>query len=245
MRRRDEGTTSGNLHTLAAAYALDALTDVERRRFETHLLDCDTCAEEVRGMRETATRLATAAAHDAPERLRERVLAQIARTRQLPPRVRRPVSTGARRVGWVLSAACLVLAVVLGVATLRAERTKDRAEALNREIAAVMAAPDARTVTAPVRPGGSGTVVASRSLGKAVVVMAGLPRLTSSRTYELWLMGPRPPRPVGTMRPPAEGRPRPVLATGLGDATQIGVTVEPAGGSPRPTTAPIFTVAIS
>jgi len=236
---------SENLHTLAAPYTLDGLTDVERRRFETHLTDCDTCADEVRGMRETVTRLATAAAQDPPEALRERVLAQAARTRQVPPRVTRPAAVRARRLGWMLSAACLLLAAVLGVATLRVERTKERVDALNRDIAAVMAAPDARTVTGKVAPGGSGTVVASRSLGKAVIVMSGLPKLSSARTYELWLMGPRPPRPAGTMRPPAKGDPAPVLATGLGDATQIGITVEPAAGSQRPTTPPIFTATIS
>jgi anti-sigma-K factor RskA len=236
---------SENLHTLAAAYALDSLTDVERRRFETHLTDCDTCSDEVRGMRETVTRLATAAAQDPPAGLRGRVLAQAARTRQVPPRVVRPGSARARRLGWIVSAACLLLAVVLGVATLRVQHNKERVDRLNRDIAAVMAAPDARTVTARVAPGGNGTVVASRSLGKAVIVMRGLPRLSSARTYELWLMGPRPPRPAGTMRPPATGDPGPVLATGLGDATQIGITVEPAAGSPRPTSPPIFTATLS
>ena len=233
------------MHTLAAAYALDGLTDVERRRFDTHLNDCATCAEEVQGMRETVTRLATAAAQEPPQELRERVLAQAAaRTRQLPPRVRRPGSGRTRTLGWTLSAACLVLAVVLGLATLREQHTRERADRLNRAIAAVMAASDARTVSGAVRPGGSGTVVASRSLGKAVIVMSGLPRLSSAKTYELWLMGPRPPRPAGTMRPPAHGEPKPILATGLGDATQIGLTIEPAQGSSRPTSTPIFTATI-
>jgi anti-sigma-K factor RskA len=196
-------------------------------------------------MRETVTRLATAAAQEPPEALRERVLAQAARTRQVPPRVRRPGSRRTRTLGWMLSAACLVLAVVLGVATLREQHTRQNADKLNRDIAAVMAAPDARTVSGAVRPGGSGTVVASRSLGKAVIVMSGLPQLSSAKTYELWLMGPQPPRPAGTMRPPARGNPKPILATGLGDATQIGLTIEPAEGSSRPTSAPIFTATLS
>jgi anti-sigma-K factor RskA len=234
---------SENLHSLAAAYALDSLTDVERRRFETHLGECDTCADEVEGMRETVTRLATAAAEDPPDTLRERVLGEAARTRQVPPRVRRPRRV--HRLGWVLSAACLVLAVVLGAAALRAQRQKENVDALNRGIAAVMAAPDARTVTAAVRPSGSGTVVVSRSLGKAVIVMSGLPRLSSAKTYELWFMGPRAPRPAGTMRPPARGNPTPVLAAGFGDATRIGITVEPAGGSPQPTGPPVFTAALT
>jgi hypothetical protein len=50
---------------------------------------------------------------------------------------------------------------------------------------------------------------------------------------------------VGTMRPPAQGDPKPVLAAGLGDATQIGITIEPAAGSPRPTGPPVFTAALT
>jgi anti-sigma-K factor RskA len=233
------------MHTLAGAYVLDALTDVERRRFETHLIDCDTCAEEVRGMRETTTRLALAVAADPPADLRARVLDQTARTRQIPPRIARPGAARVNRLGWLLSAACLVLAVVLGVAAVHARRTSDRVTALNRDIAAVMAAPDAHTVVAPVHTAGSGTIVVSRGLGKAVILLSGLPPLPSSKTYELWLMGPAAPRPAGTLRPPAGHRPRTVLASGLGDAARIGLTVEPAAGSTRPTSAPIFVAAIA
>ena len=143
---------SENMHSLAAAYALDSLTDVERRRFDTHLNDCDTCADEVHGMCETVTGLATAAAQEPPEELRERVLAQAARTRQRPPRVRRPGSGRTRTLGWMLSAACLVLAVVLGFATLREQHTREKADKLNREIAAVMAASGAARSAARYAP---------------------------------------------------------------------------------------------
>jgi anti-sigma-K factor RskA len=232
---------SPNLHTLAGAYSLDALVGVERRRFETHLTECTSCLDEVREMRETATRLATAVNRMPPAELRERVLAEIARTRQLPPRLGRAGARPGRRLYQLAAAACLVLALVSGVVAVRSYRANQHTEALNRQIAAVLAAPDARTVTAPVRPSGNGTVVASRSLGKAVVVMSGLPSLAPSQTYELWLMGPKPPRPAGTMRPPAG----PVLAAGLGDATQIGITVEPSGGSAQPTSTPVFAVTLS
>ncbi len=236
---------SVNLHTLAGAYALDALTDVERRRFETHLIDCDACADEVRGMRETTARLAVAVSETPPLGLRDAVFAEVVRTRQLPPRLARPPVRRIHRVSWMLSAACLILAAVLGVAALQAQRASEKAAALNRAIAAVITAPDAHRVTGAVKPAGSGTVIASRSLGKAVITMSGLPPLPSAKAYELWYMGPSAPRPLGTMRPAAGRAPKPVLANGLGDATQVGVTVEPAGGSDRPTTTPVFAVSIS
>ncbi|TMR02245.1 zf-HC2 domain-containing protein, partial [Actinomadura soli] len=68
-------------HDLAGPYVLDALGDTERRRFERHLSGCAACADEAAGLRETATRLALAAARRPPDRLRGRVMAEIARTR--------------------------------------------------------------------------------------------------------------------------------------------------------------------
>jgi len=39
-------------HTLAGAYALDALTCADRAPFERHLARCPQCAQEIRGLRE-------------------------------------------------------------------------------------------------------------------------------------------------------------------------------------------------
>jgi anti-sigma factor RsiW len=77
-----------DLHLLAGVYALDALEPGgERDRFSHHLNRCPSCASEVRGFREVATTLAFAAAAEPPPGLRERVMAAVARTRQLPPEV--------------------------------------------------------------------------------------------------------------------------------------------------------------
>ena len=41
-------------HTLAGAYALDALGGADRARFERHLCACPSCSQEARGLLETA-----------------------------------------------------------------------------------------------------------------------------------------------------------------------------------------------
>jgi anti-sigma-K factor RskA len=122
----------------------------------------------------------------------------------------------------------------------RTNQQLNRAEAVNRQVTAVLSAPDATSRTAAVANGGSGTVVTSRSTGRAVVIMAGLPELPENRTYEVWLLGPSAPRPTGLLG--ASGSP--VLIEGLGNATQVGITVEPAGGSDQPTSKPIFATKI-
>jgi anti-sigma-K factor RskA len=228
------------LHALVGAYAVDALDDIERRRFEDHLAECESCARETRGLREAAAHLGTAVALPPPAGLRERVLADVGRVRPLPPLLT-DIRARRSRPPWLLMAAavaCLVVAGLMGGRTVRAEQRADRAEASARQITDVIAAPDARQVRARATTAGTGTVVASRALGKAVVVLNGVPALPASQTYELWLMGPAKPRSVGLLHDAG----KPVLAAGLGDATQVGVTVEPAGGSPQPTAPPILAV---
>ena len=62
-------------HVLTGGYALDALSGPEREAFEHHLRGCASCQAEVRGLRETAARLALSAAVKPPTRMEQRVLA--------------------------------------------------------------------------------------------------------------------------------------------------------------------------
>ena len=77
-------------HTLAGAYALDALGEADRARFERHLSGCPSCDQEARGLREATSRLADSLAARPPDGMRERVMAAAALTRQNPPAVTRP-----------------------------------------------------------------------------------------------------------------------------------------------------------
>ena len=71
-------------HTLAGAYALDAIAGPDRIRFERHLARCQACAAELRELREATARLAGAVAAEPPAGLIERAVAAAARTRQVP-----------------------------------------------------------------------------------------------------------------------------------------------------------------
>ena len=71
-------------HALSGAYAVDALDDLERARFEAHLRGCPDCRIEVETFRETAAALAVDPI-EPPARLRAEVLAGIESIRPLPP----------------------------------------------------------------------------------------------------------------------------------------------------------------
>ena len=56
-------------HTLAGAYAMDALDGRDRARVERLLARCQECAREVSGLHEATARLAAAAAAPPPPAL--------------------------------------------------------------------------------------------------------------------------------------------------------------------------------
>ncbi|WP_204071967.1 anti-sigma factor [Planotetraspora phitsanulokensis] len=247
-----------DVHALAGAYALHAIDDDgELRLFEEHLSGCAECAQEVRGLAETATRLGLAAAVEPPPALRDRIMAEIGQVRQLPPLVapspsiRESRSSAERRsplAGWLrwrprlaaaLTATAVAAAVLLGVVAVRTQAGLDELRATDREVTAVLAAPDVRSATAPSGAAG-GTVVVSRSQGKMVFVASGLASLPDSRTYQLWQIGPEGARSAGLLRPDGTGHISPVVSATVDGATTVGVTVEPAGGSEQPTTQPLL-----
>jgi hypothetical protein len=140
-----------DVHTLTGAYALDAINPGgEQARFARHLDRCQPCASEVRGFREVATAMAFAATTEPPPELRDRVLAAVARTRQLPPEIRtharaRRAPRTATRTPWlpwlsgVVAAAAIVVAVVFGFANAHTTSQLNAAQAGNRALAAARA----------------------------------------------------------------------------------------------------------
>jgi anti-sigma-K factor RskA len=244
LRRHD-------LHVLTGAYALNALEGAERDAFERHMRRCRACDHEVRGLADTATALAMATAETAPANLRSRVLAAASVTRQLPPvpvaPARRPRRVAAPWVPWMatgFAVACLAVAVAFGVTDVSAQHNLDAAQAQNRAIAAVLAAPDARIASQSATGGGTATVVVSRAEHTVVVLTSGLPALPSSKVYQLWLIGPPRIRSAGLLPAASAGRTAPVLAMGLQAGDQVGMTVEPAGGTSQPTTKPILLMSL-
>ncbi|MBE1537830.1 anti-sigma factor [Actinomadura algeriensis] len=71
---------------------------------------------------------------------------------------------------------------------------------------------------------------------------SGLGPVPGDRTYQVWRLGGAAPLPSGLPAAPPEGPSEPVVTPGPAGVRTIALTVEPAGGSPRPTTAPIVTL---
>jgi anti-sigma-K factor RskA len=242
-------------HTLAGAYAMDAIPAPDRERFERHLAGCEECAREITSLREATAMLGTAAAEPLPAGLKERVMTAAAMTRQQPPaeetepvRQARSARAGtwfgslawpgrlALAAGGAAAAAVLAVAVVFGVANGSMQQQLDQAQASSHQIAVVLTAQDAAMTTGPVAGGGTATIVMSPSRHALVFTAQGLHALPASRGYELWLIGPDGIRSIGMLPAGNHGMTGPVIASGLRQGDQLALTAEPADGSARPDT---------
>jgi anti-sigma factor RsiW len=223
-----------DIHTLSGAYAVDALHDLERAEFERHLATCDSCQAEVETLRETATHLADISATPPPPDLRARVLADAKSVRPLPPQT---ADTPKRRwrIPALAAAAALVVGLGAGVAT---QWRPWQAQTVQVSLAdRVRQAPDAQTWNQSLPSGGSVTVTRSRSVGVAVWRSAGLDPAPSGRVYELWLQAPDETlKPAGLF---SAGDSEVIMRGDAARAIGAGMTEEPSGGSPAPTTEPL------
>lgn len=246
--------TSPDVHALGAAYALDAVDDLERAAFDRHLAECETCAVEVAEYRETVTRLADGAWSVPPPRLRGQVLVRAAATRQLSPvaRGRDTVSPAAR---WRRIAAACAAIGVLGVGgaaatyVVQEQRLTDQrvaaaaVEQRGERIQAVLAAPDAALRVGELTGGGRVRLVVSDSADAAVVVLVDAPPPGPGRAYQLWLVrGGRTPTSAGLLAPGQSQATE--LVEGVRGRDGFAVSLEPANGSPAPTTTPLVGISL-
>jgi hypothetical protein len=281
--RRDD------LHALSGAYALDAVSDAERKRFERHLVRCPSCQREVRELLEAAGRFAVAVSARPPDGMRTRVLQAVAadaqanssegtrprevsaegtrrdeapadrRLREVPAagdRLREVPEAGTRarralglpwpqRLAFPLAAACLALAIVFGVLFAINQGRLSSSQTQEDRIADVLSSPGTRVISAKTSVGGLVTVDVAGPLRELVVTTDDMPGLPASEVYQVWVIGPGGKTASdGMLSQIPDHRTAPVLATGLVRGDKMGLTVEPAGGTAKPTTRPIVDIAL-
>jgi anti-sigma-K factor RskA len=243
---------------LASGYALTALADDDRARFEGHLqAGCAECEALLADYTETVASLARELPPTPPPpavraRLLQRVAADAARREPRPvPRETRPAR---RRLFWPILAtaslaAAAALLVYLGVTIgeLRQE-ARARAEELatlrgevarQRELVALLGAPETRTVTLeglPPSPGASARMWWNDSRRAGYFVASGLPAVPAGKTYQLWVIAAGKPVSAGIfpVDPRGEATLRVDPVPTAGAAEVFAVTLEPAGGLPAP-----------
>ncbi|MFE3194163.1 anti-sigma factor domain-containing protein [Nocardia sp. NPDC059240] len=232
-----------DLRELAYPYALDALTDADRRTVEQLLEHADEpVATEFRStvhdLRETLASMTLVDAVPAPAELEYTI------DTALDAQLAAPSLAAARRRRLRLYAVAAAAAVAIGIGagiTIYRNQSPASGELTAQQ---VITHGDARQQTLPVATGGTITVDASRQLGAAILYFDAVPAPPPEHTYQLWLISPAgQPRSAGVV-PTLPTSTAPILMR-VGDATQIALSIEPDGGSPAPTTTPVVGVTLS
>lgn len=256
---------------LSAGYALDALENDERARFEQARAEHPEWEALVADDLEVAADLALATPEVAPPpAMRELLLEQIradveeteihllaTRQHTLIPRMESDTADAGdafapadeRRGGvkWVRTlftlAASVALVVWLGFG-IQGFLGREVPSPASIALGEIEGAADAQSATVALDDGGEATLRWSVSVGEAVLVTDGLPALDDDQTFELWYVRGDEPIPAGTFDAQS-GEATALLAGEMHEGDVIAVTVEPDGGSPdgTPSSDPILAIA--
>ena len=234
---------STDAHTLSGAYALNAVTQEEADLFEEHLAVCAPCRQEVSELQAAAARMAAAETVAPPPSLKARVMSGAGRTPQERPLAPTVIGMGERRKPrWfprLLAAAAsvaVIVAAAIGYSTWTENGSPGTTVAAG--VTRVFEAPDARRATVRTTTGATVSVATSPSLNRMAVNTEQLPDLRGGQVYQLWAMGAGTVTSAGLLEDPDVGAAMEMPPEGI----QVAITVEPAGGSERPTGAAIMTV---
>ncbi len=247
-------------HLLVGARALHALSAGEVAQFDGHLAGCGSCAEELKGFRETLALVGSHTPLTPRPALRSSVLRAADITPQLPPTpaeqaagavavadqpggVTSDRGAAARRrhrsPRLLLAAAAVAVAIIAGAVAFGVTGGQNGTSEADM-MHCVQQATDAHVLSPDV--GSRGAVTMAASCHAAVVQPAGLPAPPNGMVYQLWVMAGAQARSMGMMHDNAAGAmPMMVTVTRSGD-TAIDITVEPAGGSANPTSDPVWRV---
>ncbi|HVA44086.1 MAG TPA: anti-sigma factor [Acidimicrobiales bacterium] len=234
-----------SMRDLVAVYALDALEESEVIQVEDHLRDCPRCRDELAAYRETAALLAYAGT-PAPQGIWEKISGEIGDAGTHPAPKLSLMIGGQKRPArtWALRAAAAAAVVVLAGTGLKISHQDNRInqltsaladQSLLRQATAVALDPAAKRLALTSPSGQTQATAAVLPDGTGYVVSEAMPALPAGRTYQLWSIVSGRAISAGLM-----GSHPGVTEFRLADqASTLAVTVEPAGGSARPTSEPV------
>ena len=230
---------------LLALYALGGLEADELRTVTDHLAVCEMCRAEADRQAALVAAVAAAVAEGVPARapnprLRAQVLARAAQTRPArpvqPARVRRPISWA----GWLAAAAGVVMAALIGwnIYLTNQMVVLQRRVVYNQNALSLIAG--ANTEHIPLLGQGSfgqagGNAYVDQTTKDVVLVVQQLQPLPANQTYQAWLINEQGPTNAGLFRVSDKGWGMAWLSVPYQAGCTIGVSLEPQGGSSKPT----------
>lgn len=221
--------THSELKALIAPYVLGALPAEEVPVVRSHMLSCEECMAEADAYsRDAGALLLTVDPVAPPEGFTERVLARV------PEEQQSAADTVRRR--WLPAFGVAFLALVLAVGALTVGLVDARRDAVrNLRVLSALTREDGIDLSG--ESGVEGKMVPTKD--GAAFVAAGLDEPPEERTYQLWLIRDDQTVSVSTFEP-SDGIAVLETPRSVEGFEGAAVTIEPAGGSPQPTTQPVM-----
>jgi anti-sigma-K factor RskA len=229
------------------AYAIGALDKDEIPELEAHLRSCVQCQNELAGFKQVEMGLLTAFPLRTPDpKLRSRIQSKL----PVPSRTHTPRF----QLSWLTAALVGMVLLLIGgnlTAFQQIRQLKSTQDLLasqlenNKLIMAMLSYPE--THTYPISGSQvSGTIMVDTERNMAMILTWDMPQLQSDQTYQVWLIDAEGNRKSGGVFIADSLSPftsTPVTLTDkITQFTGLGVTIEPAGGSPQPTGERVFKV---
>ena len=236
----------GRFEELKDAYVLGALPDDEPREFEEYLAEHPERRAEVDELGRVANVLALSPWEQEPSRaLRRNVMQAVEAESERPRRARRnPVLGGLREFfnlrNFALGAAALLVIGLFSWNMLLRGELEDlqgRVQNLQDRPQAPAQAPVTVELAGTWAEQGAQVEALTVDSDRMVLVAEKVPQVPEDKTCQIWVIKDGEPKPSGLFEPDGE-----MVATAITspvhEADVIAVTVEPDGGSPKPTTEP-------
>ena len=228
--------TCQEIEELAGAYALGALPADTLRQVEEHLADCSQ-HPEIAGLRAVASSLAEAAPQmEPPPGLKTRLMDIVrneAAARAATPAREAPVGWLRRTITPRVLPYAAVTALAVAVVALLAWNVY-----LQTSDDGVQGGASVYTLA----NGGTaqGRVIYVQEERVAVITVQDLAPLADDKTYQVWAISDDTATGIGLFNTAESGEASTAIQFDLSEAEIVAITVEPAGGSPQPTTEPVL-----
>jgi anti-sigma-K factor RskA len=257
------GLRCSEVSDLAAGFVLGALEPTEMTAVRAHLAGCPEPHPEFAELGSvTPALLASVPQVEPPAALRDRIMraaraeagtaakatdtmttAPAARPAAIERTERRGLFgfLGGPRPAWALAGIAAVLAVVLGVQTLRLQSDLNQAGTYQAQVAAVLSTasePGAQLAVLAGQPeaAGSAGFAAISGDGKVKIAIQGLAPTSGSQVYEAWaIVGKNAPVPIGGFQVGSSGAGALNTSTQSAPGVTFALTLEPQAGAQTPT----------
>ena len=247
----NNGMDQERFEDLKDAYVLGALPEEERLEFEQYLLTNPNLQPEVEELGAFANLLALSPQQqEPPSELRRRIMdtvqAEAVQTQVQPRAARRSwldrLREAVRLRDLALAGAAVLVVGLFSWGMLLQGEVRDlqgRVQGLQGQVQDQSQGPQM------IALGGAGTEQGARAElvtlegDRAVLVAENMPPVPEDKTYQIWVIKGDTPQPSGLFEPKGDSIAA-VVEKPVEGADAVAVTVEPEGGSKKPTTEPML-----